>query len=76
MSSGGASSLFRSMVFHRGESTWMEVTGGMGFFSFFASVSRVFSSVFGLGIKRVILGAFLLSFLLHMCAIGPNGRWL
>lgn len=50
----------------------MEISGGMGFFSFFSSISGMFSSVFGFGIKRVMLTAFLLSFLFHICAVGPR----
>lgn len=47
----------------------MEVTGGIGFFSFLSFASEMFSFMFGVGIKRMMLMAFILRFVFYMYAV-------
>jgi NADH-ubiquinone oxidoreductase chain 5 len=67
--SGGVSSFFRRMVFYRGESSWIEVVGGIGFFGFLFHLSKLFSFFIGLGFKTMMVLVFLLSLFFHMCAV-------
>lgn len=67
-SSGGISFSFGKMVHFRGESSWMEVLGGMGFFSFLSYFSNFFSVLSGFGLKSVMILAFSLRFIFYMCA--------
>jgi hypothetical protein len=46
----------------------MEVTGGMGFFSFISYIRKFFLFVFSFRLKRVMLLAFLLRLFFYTCA--------
>ncbi len=69
ISSGGVSSSFRGMVFYRGETSWMEVVGGIGFFRFLSYLSNILSFFFRMGFKTIMVLVFLLSLSFHMCAL-------
>ncbi len=46
----------------------MEITGGMGFFSFLSYLRNLFLFTFRFGVKGVMLLVFTLRLLLYMCA--------
>jgi NADH-ubiquinone oxidoreductase chain 5 len=63
---GGVSSFFRDFVFYSGESSWMEIAGGGGVFSFLVSLSKVFDAVFSLRIKGIMVLSFLSRFFFYV----------
>jgi len=48
----------------------MEVTGGIGFFSFLSYLSNLFFFTFNFGVKSVMVLLFTLRLLFYMCAFG------
>jgi hypothetical protein len=55
ISSGGFSRFFRFMFHFRGDSSWIELTGGRGSYDFVGSLGGLFYVFFKLGLKGLII---------------------